>query len=170
MLARKAKMPGGARTTVTELNVAVQMWPTPTSADQNSSGSANYAKSATHNPGTTLTDAAVRQPMWATPMARDYKGSSAATVHHWASKPGTPPLDYQAEQSFRQGLAATGEQSQNTTRRRLNPMFACWLMGWPTWWTHPEPINCAASEMASWRSKLRSLLDYYCGESTVARK
>jgi hypothetical protein len=44
------------------------------------------------------------------------------------------------------------------SRRRLSPMFVNWLQGNPCWWTHPEPINCAASETCAWRRALRSLL------------
>jgi hypothetical protein len=44
------------------------------------------------------------------------------------------------------------------SRRRLNPAFAAWLMGWPMWWTRTEPISSGASEMESYRFKLRSLL------------
>lgn len=47
---------------------------------------------------------------------------------------------------------------QTSERQRLNPAFVCWLMGWPWWWTRAGRISFAAEEMASWRSKLRSLL------------
>lgn len=50
-------------------------WPTPTQQDQASSGSMNYAKTATHNPGVTLTDAARLTDSGATP-----NGSTAATT------------------------------------------------------------------------------------------
>lgn len=46
----------------------------------------------------------------------------------------------------------------DTSTPKLNPAFACWLMGWPWWWTHPEPIKSAAPAMAWWRSKLQSRL------------
>jgi len=46
------------------------------------------------------------------------------------------------------------------SRRRLNPAFVGWLQGNPWWWTNPKQINCAASEIRSWRSKqLARLLD-----------
>ncbi|GEL75179.1 hypothetical protein [Myxococcus virescens] len=44
--------------------VASGLWPTATATDAKASGSAGYAKTATHNPGTTLTDATVRYPQW----------------------------------------------------------------------------------------------------------
>lgn len=46
-------------------------------------------------------------------------------------------------------------------KRRLNPSFVCWLMGLPSWWTHPETISFAAVEMDAYHSKLRSLLSSY---------
>ncbi len=66
--------------------------------------------------------------------------------------------DHQAE--------AGQESSPNhpTLRRRLNPAFAAWLMGFPFWWTRPEPINFAASATESfpsvrrWRSESSSLV------------
>lgn len=54
--------------------------------------------------------------------------------------------------------------TDRTLRRRLNPAFACWLMGWPTWWTNPGITNSVKSEMASYRSKLRSQLSLLLGE------
>lgn len=54
-------------------------------------------------------------------------------------------------------------QSIPTSRRRLNPAFVCWLMGWPDWWTHPELISYAREEMELFlsraRLRLQSLLD-----------
>jgi len=48
-------------------------------------------------------------------------------------------------------------------KRKLNPLFVAWLMGWPIWWCITEPMPCAHSEMESYlcrqRSRLRTLLD-----------
>lgn len=44
----------------TPLAIAVRLLPTPTAADSNSSGTAGYPPSPTHNPGVTLTDACER--------------------------------------------------------------------------------------------------------------
>lgn len=57
-----------------------------------------------------------------------------------------------------------GQQSCETahgSRRRLNPAFAAWLMGFPFWWTHPEPILSARSATASWLSRARRLLESF---------
>jgi hypothetical protein len=58
------------------------------------------------------------------------------------------------------------ESSQGgpTSRRRLNPAFGCWLMGWPCWWTNPAITSCAKSEMESYRFALRSQLSSLLGE------
>jgi hypothetical protein len=161
-LARKAKMKGGARTTVTELNAAVQMWQTPRAGQHGQHGQPGM-----HNGKPDALEPQVKQ--WATPTSRDYKGSSATSITRADGKSRLDLLDYQAEQSFRPAPTtptpgAPSSSSGPTSRPRLNPAFACWLMGWPEWWTHPEPISCAASAMELWRSKLQRQLDYYCGE------
>ncbi len=51
-----------------------------------------------------------------------------------------------------------------TLPRRLNPAFVSWLMGWPWWWTRPEPISCARAEMESYLSRQRSILSSLLGE------
>ena len=59
--------------------------------------------------------------------------------------------------------APTGEQSQNTSGRRLNPAFVCWLMGAPWFWTRAEPISFGAREMQSFHFALQSRLSSLCG-------
>lgn len=73
--------------------------------------------------------------------------------------PGTVTYD-----SSLQAQKPTGEASQATSTRRLNPAFACWLMGWPWWWTRAEQISFAAQEMESYRSRLLWRLSSLCGE------
>ena len=147
---------GGTRKGELLLGGQAANWPTPTSSDQNSSGSAGYAKTKTHNLGTTLTDATARNLKWATPNAADSESAGGPQQKSLTkdarpfSRPVQPPT--------------TGNESPSmrpTSRPRLNPAFACWLMGLPWWWTHPAPINFGASEMESWRYKQQLLLDYY---------
>lgn len=45
-----------------------------------------------------------------------------------------------------------------TSRRRLNPAFGCFLMGIPCWWTNPGVTSCAQSAMASYRCRLQQHL------------
>lgn len=42
------------------------------------------------------------------------------------------------------------------SRRRLNPVFGEWLMGWRICWTEIEPRACGSSATALWRSRLQS--------------
>lgn len=51
-----------------------------------------------------------------------------------------------------------GEKSSEISQsspRRLNPLFAEWLMGWPKDWTNAGPSASGASEMGLYRSKLQ---------------
>jgi len=59
-----------------------------------------------------------------------------------------------------------------SSRQRLNPAFAAWLMGWPWWWTNPGLTSSVQSEMESWRSQqlvlMSSLLDGQDSEKEAA--
>jgi hypothetical protein len=52
-----------------------------------------------------------------------------------------------------------------SSRLRLNPGFAAWLMGMPWFWTNPESISSARSETESWRCRLRSRLESLLADS-----
>lgn len=104
---------------------------------------------------------------WPTPAARDHKSETggAATMSHF-ERPSGPTLSAFIEHSPQVPAMKYGKHiaaSSPTSRRRLNPAFACWLMGWPWWWTNPALTSSAQSAMASWRSQQRarmsSLLD-----------
>lgn len=97
--------------------------------------------------------------MWGTPTSRDHKdgdvtgidvptnGLLGREVCHFSLP--APPTPQPGE---------TSSPSGPGSRRRLNPAFVCWLMGWPWWWTQPVPISFARAEMESWRSRARSRL------------
>lgn len=91
---------------------------------------------------------------WPTPNARDHKGTDLE------SRSGGTSLGHAAQtgEFSHRDREPTGEPSKNTSGRRLNPAFVCWLMGAPWYWTRAEPINCGAEATASWRSVLRSRL------------
>jgi hypothetical protein len=95
---------------------------------------------------------------WQTPTANPatYTGGNAA---------GYLCLPGQVKEFSPPVLPPTGETSPRTSTRRLNPAFACWLMGAPWWWTRAEPISFAALEMESYRQRLRWHLLNLCGES-----
>ncbi len=48
-------------------------------------------------------------------------------------------------------------------RRKLNPLFEAWLMGWPFWWMTKEPMLCAWLEMELYLSRSRRLLSSLLG-------
>ena len=62
------------------------------------------------------------------------------------------------------GVELSPTDLSTSQRRRLNPAFVCWLMGFPWWWTRAEPISFAAAEMQSWLCRQRRLLWSYFGE------
>lgn len=59
--------------------------------------------------------------------------------------------------------------TDRTLPRRLNPAFACWLMGWPIWWTNPALTSCAKLAMASYRCRLQWHLSSLCGVPLVEK-
>lgn len=99
---------------------------------------------------------------WATPHANAITGAGAQ------GRDGGLNLQTQVA-AYSHPVPATqdGPDSSNAipfSRPRLNPVFVCWLMGWPFWWTHPEPINSAPQAMALWRSRARRhLLNLFGG-------
>src|SRR5690606_4528069 len=105
---------------------------------------------------------------WPTPASRDHRSPNSQSleargggakgeqlpnfVEHHFSPQGQPTQDGRPSSTPNLGL-----------RRRLNPAFACWLMGWPTWWTNPGVTSCARSEMALYRSRLQQhLSSFFC--------
>ena len=127
------------------LTGATKFWGTPRAAD---SVSAKASQDAKDRGFIALCE---QSESWATPASRDYRSPNATSYQDRSEF--LPPDQKQ-----------TGDESRKCSTRRLNPAFVCWLMGWPWWWTRPEPINFAAAEMESWRSKARSLLLSLCGE------
>jgi len=59
------------------------------------------------------------------------------------------------------GDPGCGRQSH---KRKLNPLFVTFLMNWPVWWCHKEPMPYARRAMASWLSKGRWRLWSLCGD------
>lgn len=111
--------------------------------------------------GETLPAFIRHKTQWATPMRADdghkvtvasHQENLIAQAHHF-SRP-DPAIPDGPESSA----------SAPTSRRRLNPQFAAWLMGWPEFWTHPDVTNCVASAMVSYRSNLRQQLSALCGD------
>jgi hypothetical protein len=151
---------GGDRKDEMGLDQQARRWPSPRSEDAESC--------CNHPQATDSLTGAVRQ--WATPNARDYKGSPTELTRE-DGKTRLDQLDRQAEnwETFSRPVPATdagpvSSPNTPTLRRRLNPAFACWLMGLPWWWTRAEPISFAAQETASWHSALRRRLRQFFEE------
>lgn len=106
---------------------------------------------------------------WPTPAARVSRGENSE--EHLTNGSGRLHLDQLPNfVRFRFSLpaqpttdGATSSPNTRNSRQRLNPAFACWLMGWPWWWTNPEPISFARSEMASYRFRLQLHLSSLLG-------
>jgi hypothetical protein len=140
-----------------DLLAAVQHWPTIGAND--AKGSARMGQRRGQ-----LDEAAEQK--WATPRVT---GQADTNRENRESAHAGDDLTFQAEkfsppaQPIHDGPPSSA--SAPDSRRRLNPAFASWLMGWPWWWTQPAPISFAPSAMASYRCKLRSLLLSLAGGS-----
>ena len=95
---------------------------------------------------------------WPTPAARD--GKRANGEAHLEAGTGRKHLDQlpnfvEYRFSPQDPTAESGRESSSDgpgSRRRLNPVFVSWLMGWPWHWTAPEPIACGRAVTEWWRS------------------
>ena len=122
---------------------------------------------------------------WPTPAAQNWKGSSEASITRADGKSRMDILHYRAEQGFiRPAPAITpdGPQSlphapisrplwasmiashgrvvsrrilKGRSRRRLNPLFVGWLMGWPI---GHALCACSATEFTLWQRHMRGAL------------
>jgi hypothetical protein len=160
-----------------------QMWTTPQAHDTAKGDPARVGRYGTEHGGRNLTDEVM---LWATPSTEDTgRMWNPETLQH-RTEPGKNGefqkpqvgLNYQVSQwlppasSLPQepaigtdgpmcwcGIRSCGQPSH---KRRLNPLFSAWLMGWPLHWANTEPTSCAASETESylrrWRSHLSRLL------------
>lgn len=123
------------------------LWPTPLSR-------AAEAGVSTKPPSTKREgspDLTQRVANWPTPAARDYKGANSPAHlaktrgHHdqlpnavalWNSLPDPAPSS-SGPPSSPSGQTSPQQNSSETMRRRLNPDFVTWLMGWPEGWSRP---------------------------------
>jgi hypothetical protein len=197
-LAMKATMPGGPRTQITSLQVLVQLWPTPQAYDSQGAKTPDQIAAMRERTGAGVSNLNEVSELWQTTSAADCKRAgnygrgdgnptlpeqakrwptAGANDHKGSATEGQRrgQLDEAAEQIFllRVPAPTNGDPSWReglSSRRRLNPGFAAWLMGMPWWWTNPVRISFAQSEMESWRCRLRSRLRFLVGGSSRDEK
>jgi hypothetical protein len=140
-----------------DLNEQAAWWETPQAHDSNGGSQERVGRFGTEHGGRNLADDVTA---WPTPNACD--GSKVSQNSHQGAC-----LTRSAEAEFRYShpdqatLTHGGASSPSapTSRRRLNPSFVEWLMGWPLGWTDFAPL-----EMESWRSKARRHLHSWLRE------
>jgi hypothetical protein len=79
-----------------------------------------------------------------TPTARDYKGAGLKIRGKFRLNEDVVHIILQDQTKQENGKQSS--KQPHTSRPRLNPVFVEWLMGFPLWWTHPEPPDSAPSE------------------------
>lgn len=108
---------------------------------------------------------------WATPSARDWKSGDASTE---TLERNARPLNEQAQRDSSPqdqatpagrlcwcGAPGCGLPSH---KRKLNPIFAAWLMDWPIWQCAKEPMPYGLQEMELYLSRQRRCLRSLFGE------
>lgn len=122
---------------------------------------------------------------WPTPAAQNWKGSSEASITRTDGKSRMDILHYRAEQGFTRpdpvttqlgkrcfphapisrplwasmiashGRSVSRRILKGRSRRRLNPLFVGWLMGWPI---GHALCACSATEFTLWQRHMRGAL------------
>ncbi len=122
---------------------------------------------------------------WPTPAAQNWKGSSPNSITRADGKSRMDILHYRAEQGFTRPAPAITPHGQRSlphapisrplwasliashgravsrrllrarARRRLNPLFVGWLMGWPI---GHALCACSATEFTHWQRRMRGAL------------
>jgi len=122
---------------------------------------------------------------WPTPAAQNWKGSSEASITRADGKSRMDILHYRAEQGFTRpdpaitpdgqrfsphapisrplwalmiashGRVVSRRILKGRSRRRLNPLFVGWLMGWPI---GHALCACSATEFTLWQQHMRGAL------------
>jgi len=137
-------------------------WPSPNVQDAEAAGGQGAIGRGTR--GETLHTMTAQ---WPTPASRDFRTPNSQESQESRTIHGGEQLPNFVEHHFSHPVLSTLDgrplsPTARTLRRRLNPAFACWLMGWPIWWTNPALTSCAKSAMASWRHALALHLRSYC--------
>jgi hypothetical protein len=156
-------------------------WSTPTATDGAKGGPGQSYGSG----GTPPLPAQAAQ--WPTPAAQNWKGSSEASITRADGKSRMDILHYRAEQGFTRPDPAITPDGQRCSphapisrplwasmiashgrvvsrrilkgraRRRLNPLFVGWLMGWPI---GHALCACSVTEFTLWQQHMRGALSH----------
>lgn len=147
-------------------------WPSPHATD-GTKGGPNQAGSK----GDLMLPSAAAQ--WPTPASRDFRtpnSQDSQDSQDSRKHTGGEQLPNYVEHHFsllRDQPTPDGEPSSTTSRpsrRRLNPAFGCWLMGWPWWWTNPGLTSCVRSETELWRCALQQRLSCFFAEPALLKR
>lgn len=143
------------------LTAMASMWATPTANDH--TGAQTESKSGGKLRRRLQTDAA----LFPAPAARDCRSPNLVSYQDRSGTTKGEQLPNFVERCFRPDPTppTSGDASSSNTpisRLRLSPAFVCWLMGWPTWWTHPEHHSSAqrVTEWSRWRQASLSTFSY----------
>ena len=161
------------------LALGIASWSTPKATDGAKGGPGQSYGSG----GTPPLPAQAAQ--WPTPAAQNWKGSSEASITRADGKSRLDILHYRAEQGFTRpapAIMSNGQRSsphapisrplwasmiashgrvasrrilKGRSRRRLNPLFVGWLMGWPI---GHALCACSATEFTLWQLQMRGAL------------
>ncbi len=162
---------GGDRKDEMGLDQQARFWPGPKQRDwKNGEGIGGLNR---HAP-----DLSVAAPQWKTPHGLQYKpeegdpgggGEFAKQVENWESSPLAHPIRTGLPfwqryrilrllcQELTQRLPSPYKRGRSIFKRKLNPNFVDWLMGWPAGWSSVDRVF-SAEEMESYRSRLRRSL------------
>lgn len=170
----------------------VCQWPTPAQRDGDARRGPTHpdsdawknkvARGAVNATGMLSDDLSSSAAHWPTPAARDHKGTNSS--QHMTRTDGRTDgrSRNHADQlpnfvmfyfSHQDPTMNDGPQSSSSTPnspQRLNPLFAAWLMGWPSTWAIAEPHVSSAQETALWRSRLRQHLSSLLDAQDLRRK
>lgn len=161
------------------LALGIASWSTPKASDGTKGGPGQSYGAG----GTPPLPAQAAQ--WPTPAAQNWKGSSEASITRADGKSRMDILHYRAEQGFTRpapeitphglpssphaqisrplwafmiashGRAISRRILKARARRRLNPLFVGWLMGWPI---GHALCACSATEFTRWQQHMRGAL------------
>lgn len=144
-------------------------WATPNARDDKNPGSPDGPRAQRKAELGYTVDLNDQAAMWGTPRAEEWKGTGPEGSKSHQHRLDRGYLDAQAESFHPDQLPSTsGTMSSEDTlgsplpslRKKLNPIFVSWLMGWPLWWCSKEPMPYGCSAMELWWSRQQMHLRY----------